>query len=73
MLVSPLQLQCVVTLMLPYFGMSAQLEMAARNTDTFHDINTQTRDRGMNASIRLCTVFRSVDSLVQGDNDGFYT
>lgn len=45
--------------------------MAATNTDTFHDINTQRHDRGVNASIRLCTVFGAVDSLAQGDSDGF--
>lgn len=45
--------------------------MAATNTDTFHDISTQRHDRGMNASMRLCTVSGAVDSLVQGDSDGF--
>ena len=57
--------------MLPYFGMSVQLQMAATNTDTFHDINTQRHDRGVNATIRLCSVFWATDSLVQGDSDGF--
>lgn len=43
--------------------------MAATNADTFHDINTQRRDRGMDASIRLCAVFGA--SLAQGDSDVF--
>lgn len=70
MLVSPIQLHCVVTLMLPHFGRSATLQIEATNTDTFDDINTQRHDRGENASTRMCTACGSVGCLVQGDRDG---
>ena len=45
--------------------------MAATNTDISGDINRQSRDRGLNASLRVCGAFRAVDSLSEEDSDGF--